>query len=389
MALVDYGSDSDDEVAPSPLPPAPVAAPRPLPPKAKPKGKAILNLPPPSSGAKATGSSSGGPDGEDEGPARKKPRFDQLRAGVGGSGKSGLAALLPAPKNPTAPKTGLAASLPPPKAKVNGAGSAASALNGAADVESTAVPEPAAPPAPSVDFFGLGAVSAGPSSSRTTPSTSLSAAPVISSAPSTATSSASPSISISSAPVVADEQPPPPSLLDPYPGYWQRSDGSWVARDASTDPTWAAFYEEHYAPLQKNAEAGGAEVPREFRDLPGHEGMQEYDAAEAARKAREAMPEIIDPREEAMQAAQAEAEAKPQVRPRPSPLTAPLTAGFLSGGAEGHLAGGKGPTPAPFSAQRGPAQSGRPGGTHREGQAESEERRSTLWCEPLAGMYSL
>jgi proline-rich protein PRCC len=298
MALVDYASGSDSEGEP-PLAPA-TAPPPPRPPPAKAKGKAriVLDLPPRTAAAP---SNTGSNDGSltPEAPARKKPRFDKPAGG------GGLSALLPAPKNPTKPPlppsssvssmqlpiprsvaTKFAETAAPLASSEDPAGADAEAGDDEPEVEPPSV---AAPSAPAVDFFSLGGSSSGPSS--------------ISAPRSSATS-----LSISAAPTVADEKPPPPSLLDPYPGYWQNASGQWVARDPSADPVWAEFYATHYAKREPEVEA-----PKEFADAEKGE-LDEFDAAEAARKAYEARPEIIDPKEEARQQYEAEAAAKPQVR---------------------------------------------------------------------------
>lgn len=139
MALVDYGSDSDDEPTPVASAPAPAAPP----PKKRAKGpvRILLDLPKPAAS---------------EAPPAKKPRF-----ALGGS-VSGLAALLPPPKHESvAVKLEQAlADVPSKTVAVAGASGAHVAVNAASvgfvphRVAKSKKPAPV--PLPEVDFFGLG-----------------------------------------------------------------------------------------------------------------------------------------------------------------------------------------------------------------------------------------
>jgi len=254
-----------------------------------------LDLPPPSS-TSTKGKDRG--DGE-EGLAAKKLRLD-------GPKKSGLAGMLPPPKNgPTGGAKGrgggLRGMLPPPSN--SGASRVGPVLGKAkaneAEPHALASPPPAKSPKPepastTYDFFNLA------------PSTSTITLP---------SSSAASSISISSAPQVTEAPPPPPSLYDPYPGYYQHPvTNAWIQRDPATDPLWAAFYQEHYAQKVHAPEDGDAEVPKGFGDATEAGCMESFNAAEAARKAFESRPEIINPKDEARAEEEAKAEGKPQVR---------------------------------------------------------------------------
>ncbi|KAI9610438.1 hypothetical protein H4Q26_006578 [Puccinia striiformis f. sp. tritici PST-130] len=120
------------------------------------------------------------------------------------------------------------------------------------------------------------------------------------------------SITISSAPLVTEELPPPPRLLDPYPGYWQRKDGTWVKRD-DNEPIWKAFYLQHYSHQSNKLDIPSSSrnqkdnnLPKDFfRDAPINStnkdggGLVEFDAKKVAQNAWENKPKIIDPREEA------------------------------------------------------------------------------------------
>lgn len=120
---------------------------------------------------------------------------------------------------------------------------------------------------------------------------------------------------------MTEEQPPEPSLLDPYPGYWQRKDGSWVARDPE-EPTWKAFYRQHYGPeggdhpssrsqLGTDLNEDRKGLPKDFfKDSP-NQTLVDFDAQKVARAAWENKPKIIDPREEARREQEALMGAKP------------------------------------------------------------------------------
>ncbi|KAI8448791.1 mitotic checkpoint regulator, MAD2B-interacting-domain-containing protein [Phakopsora pachyrhizi] len=109
-------------------------------------------------------------------------------------------------------------------------------------------------------------------------------------------------LTISSAPTVTEEAPPPPSVMDPYPGYWQRSNGVWV------------HYGDSSSTQSHNTSTNGRSgtIPKDFFERGGDSGkyseIEEFNAAKVARDAWENKPKIIDPREEARKE-QAEAAA--------------------------------------------------------------------------------
>ncbi|KAI9618678.1 hypothetical protein KEM48_006563 [Puccinia striiformis f. sp. tritici PST-130] len=119
------------------------------------------------------------------------------------------------------------------------------------------------------------------------------------------------SITISSAPLVTEELPPPPRLSDPYPGYWQRKNGTWVQRD-NNEPIWKAFYLQHYTPHQSNkldihsssSNKNNSSLPKDFfKDAPinstNDNDLVVFDAKKVAQNAWENKPKIINLREEA------------------------------------------------------------------------------------------
>ncbi|BGP32668.1 hypothetical protein JCM10296v2_004451 [Rhodotorula toruloides] len=339
MGLVDYGSDTDsDSGSPPPrnkpstkpatassaptsllnlsppkssmnlpapkitAPTAPAPAPQP-PKKAKDKGpvRILLDLPPPSASSAASGSH----DETDE-PAKKRPKLSLGNGSAGGL--TGLAAMLPKPKNeskaaPPSPKpaaarpagglagldelfggkdgaagasgsTGASTGSPsglfvPPSVSSKGKGKASAAASGR--------PAPStAPSEPAVDFFGIGSVAspAAPSSStfsssgKPSPSISsarsLSAAPSVSSAPNLKPGSSAPSFGT-------------PTASDPYPGFTQLPSGEWVAKDQQTYEMWMAWMAQ-----QQNGVPEGLDT----KDVEAKGGM--VDVNEEERRAREA-----------------------------------------------------------------------------------------------------
>ncbi|BGP25199.1 mitotic checkpoint protein PRCC, C-terminal domain protein [Rhodotorula toruloides] len=339
MGLVDYGSDSDSDsgspppsIKPSTTPadpssastsllnlpppksslslPAPKAnAPKPPataaqpPKKARDKGpvRILLDLPPPSASAAASGSS----DGSDE-PAKKRPKLS-LGSGNGG-GLTGLAAMLPKPKNeakaaPPPPKPASAR----PAASLAGLDELFSGTEGAdgaigsngssagppsglfvppsvvakgkdkAPAANSARPASSEIPAePAVDFFGIGSVAspaAPPSSSSSSaskPSLPISSAPSLSAAPSV--SSAPNPKSGSSAPSFGT-----PTASDPYPGFTQLPSGEWVAKDQQTYEMWMAWMAQQQQGVPEGLDA---------KDVEARGGM--VDVNEEERRAREA-----------------------------------------------------------------------------------------------------
>ncbi|GAA6017970.1 hypothetical protein JCM10207_002725 [Rhodosporidiobolus poonsookiae] len=339
MGLVDYGSDSDDDSAqPTPssssssssalnLPPpasrlnlpkpaatAPVApskpsAPAPAPPAAK-KGKVriLLDLPPPS----APGTSSS--DAQDDGPAKKRPKLALGSSGGGGGGLTGLAAMLPKPKNDVKP----AAVPPPPKPATGQAAGVGGLFDGSEEKKADKAPAMFLPPSvaakgkgkapakaappppaePAVDFFGIGSVTSAPSTSSSSSSKpsissapSLSAAPSVSSAPSTsASSSAGPSA------VSAFKQP---TADDPYPGFAQLPSGEWVAKDPATYEAWMAWQAQQAVAPSPAASGAGEDIPRGFadKDVAGQGGYVDVDEAQRARDAWATRPSQVPGRE--------------------------------------------------------------------------------------------
>jgi len=196
MGLVDYGSDSDSDTSP---PPAVSSTAKPsvtsstsssllsLPPP-----KSSLNLPAPSTSRSTTTSNLPAPkkkekgpvrilldlpaaqSEENEGPAKKKPKL----ALGSGSGLSGLAAMLPKPKNEVKPTTTPVSQPKPISTSTAGVGLgdlfdegsvveqekkpigmfAPPSLRGKGKGKATSTAPPPPPPAePAVDFFGIGA----------------------------------------------------------------------------------------------------------------------------------------------------------------------------------------------------------------------------------------
>ncbi|KAG0147772.1 hypothetical protein CROQUDRAFT_670359 [Cronartium quercuum f. sp. fusiforme G11] len=330
MALVEYGSESDSEPGSEFLPqssskPAPFKS-QPTPPIAQSTtNQTGLRLPPPKRNKPTKARILLGPaptklpivEDNPGNPKRstsedielnkdtiKKPKLEPSTK------KSGLAALLPAPKN-AAPisKTGSPTKKPqvPPFQRI---APLASPQSSHADQPVThqlstfsAVPPPQLvepdQPLPSssssgtLNLFGLPSASTSSSSSHhsTRPTTST-------------------TISISSAPQVAEEKPPPPTLSDPYPGYWQRPNGQWCAR-SEDDEEWKAFRALHYG-TQDTIDTS-KEIPKDFFKQSDNRqvGIEEFNAAKVAKLAWENKPKIIDPREEARNEQAAQAAGKP------------------------------------------------------------------------------
>ncbi|BGP16843.1 hypothetical protein JCM10213_003337 [Rhodosporidiobolus nylandii] len=345
QALLDYGSDSDSDseqqqqpvAAPAatsflnlsppksasalnlPAPKATTAAPpaasakapaQPPAKKQKDKGpvRILLDLPPPS----AAGAGAG--DGEEEGPAKKKPKLALGSGGTGG-GLTGLAALLPKPKNEVKPVAAPAPVGPKPaagptgldglfgeeegeKPKVQAGGGmflppAVAAKGKGKAAAKPAVPAPE-PEEPAVDFFGIGSVTSAPSvSSSSKPSSSK---PSLSTVPSL---SAAPSVSAAPAPKpVAPPAPKQPTADDPYPGFTQLPSGEWVAKDQETYEMWMAWQAQQAAGGSAGA-AGGEDIPRGFgeKDVAGKGGYVDVDEAQRARDAWATRPSLVPGKE--------------------------------------------------------------------------------------------
>lgn len=93
--------------------------------------------------------------------------------------------------------------------------------------------------------------------------------------------SSSPSVSISSAPVVTEYTPPPPTPIDPYPGYYQLPSGDWAAYDPGYyKSVWESWHAEAATdPL----DIKGKRKERGWEDAD-EEGMQSVDANEEMKR---------------------------------------------------------------------------------------------------------
>ncbi|GAA5953193.1 hypothetical protein JCM21900_006135 [Sporobolomyces salmonicolor] len=334
MGLVDYGSDSDSDSG-SGSPPPPPAAPRPaaaapssssssflsLP---SPKSTSSLKLPPPSSSSAPSPAPTPAPpkkkdkaplrivldlpsassaSADDQEPAKKRPKL-ALGSGNGG-GLTGLAAMLPKPKNEVKPQVAPAAKAPAANVGSEaGAAGLGDMFGGEAEVQRGPGPAmfvppsvkgkgkgkgtaPAAPPKveePAVDFFGIGSVTSSTSTTSSTVASStakssltISSAPSVSSAPSTS----APSSGSASNPFGT------PTASDPYPGFTQLPSGEWVAKDAKTYEMWMAW-------SASQAQHAGGDVPKGFeaREID-EKGMVEVDEAQRAREAWATRPSTV------------------------------------------------------------------------------------------------
>ncbi|GAA5837452.1 hypothetical protein JCM5353_007115 [Sporobolomyces roseus] len=340
MGLVDYGSDSDSDTSP---PPTTSTASKPLVTSSTsssllslPPPKSSLNLPVPSTSKLTTTTikpnlpppkkKEKGPvrilldlpaaqSEEDQGPAKKRPKL----ALGSGSGLSGLAAMLPKPKNevkqtpqlvaqPKSTSTSLTSAglgdmfeggstgaeeaekkpvgmFAPPSMRGKGKGKAVST--------STAAPPPPAVE-PAVDFFGIASLkiktevnklfAGSVTSSSSANSASASSRPAFSSAP-----------SISSAPSLPSASSSQPSASDPYPGFTQLPSGGWVAKDQKTYELalqWQA--------QQAAEQGGGEELPKGFeeKEIAEKGGYKDVDEATRAREAWATRPSQLPGKEE-------------------------------------------------------------------------------------------
>ncbi|EFP75239.1 kinase subunit of RNA polymerase II carboxy-terminal domain kinase I [Puccinia graminis f. sp. tritici] len=317
MALVDYNSSGDEN---SEAEEAKTETKTNLPPrkKLKPtKARIIIDLPPPTTSNQPelnqnTQPSSIQPQEVHKGDdllsklKRKKPASSK---------SSGLASLLPPPKR----------TQPQPQPQPSSSSSSSSSLS----FKPKALEKPKHEPTTTAQDQAPSAVQSEPiqPTSSTTGTLNLFGLPPTSSSDSSASTKRVPvetlepqiPLTVSSAPQVAAEVPPPPSLMDPYPGYWQRKDGSWCERDPS-DPLWKAFYLQHYSQptLETTTTTGSSssssdkhsKLPKDFfKDAPN--SLVQFDAKQVAQTAWENKPKIIDPREEARQEQQASAATKP------------------------------------------------------------------------------
>ncbi|GAA5987972.1 hypothetical protein JCM11641_005968 [Rhodosporidiobolus odoratus] len=339
QGLVDYGSDSDDDTpARTPAPaPAPTSTST-LAPPTKPTG---LNLPPPATAKQVTitasapptrkqkdrgpvrilldlpppssTSSSASTSAEDDQPAKKRQKL-ALGGASSGAGLTGLAALLPKPKNdapkpiaarPVKPRAGLAGldelfdeQGDKPKVAVGGPmflpPSVAAKGKGKAAVKPAPAPQPEAP---AVDFFGLGSVTSAPSPSSA--SKSSSSKPTVSSAPSF---SAAPSVSSAPTPRSAAPAEPAqrawkqPTADDPYPGFTQLPSSEWVAKDQQAYEALVAWQAQQAA----QPATCGEDIPRGFgeKDVAGQGGYVDVDEAQRAKDAWATRPSQVPGREQ-------------------------------------------------------------------------------------------
>jgi hypothetical protein len=234
------------------------------------------------------------------------------RKSPGSSKSSGLASLLPPPKR-TQPQPSSSSSslLFKPKALEKPKHEPSTTAQDLAPSAVQSEPIQATSSTGTLNLFGL------PSTSSSDSSASNKRVPVETVVPQI-------SLTVSSAPQVAEEVPPAPNLLDPYPGYWQRKDGSWCERDPS-DPLWKAFYLQHYSQptfettstttttgSSSSSSDKNSKLPKDFfKDAPN--SLVQFDAKQVAQAAWENKPKIIDPREEARKEQEASAAIKPSV----------------------------------------------------------------------------
>ncbi|GAA5932253.1 uncharacterized protein JCM15063_001171 [Sporobolomyces koalae] len=315
LGLVDYGSDSDSDSgspAPSTSASKPVTASSLL---NLPAPKSTLNLPKPASSTSSTIPASTksslpppkkkekGPvrilldlpaAAEDDGPAKKKPKLSLGSR----QGLSGLAAMLPQPKNESKPiptPSSTAAPLSKPQgaaglgdmfdqedkgAKTAPAPSMFAPTSVRTKGKAKASLPPPPPDEPAVDFFGIGSVTA------STPDVSSSASATVNP---TSTSSVR---TISSAPKLVDRSkvPKQPTAEDPYPGFTQLPSGEWVAKDQQT-------YElalQWQAQQQQNALPEGVDE----KEVADKGGFRDVDEAQRAREAWATRPSQMPGKEE-------------------------------------------------------------------------------------------
>jgi len=276
--LVDYQSSSDEH--------SEAAAPPP-PKKHKPtKARILIDLPPPISAHHEPQPTGTTPIIDKK--AQKDTLLDKLKRKKPGSNpqpsSSGLASLLPPPKR-TQPQPQPETSFSSSSLTLKPKAIAKIEHEPTPDSPSEPIPVASSSTAAPLDLFGL-APSSGTSKQ---PSKTSSMVEEV---------AAGCSVTVSSAPQVAEEVAPAPGLLDPYPGYWQRKDGSWVARDPE-DPVWKAFYLQHYAHPSDNPSQNDHLLKDFFKDAPPQ--LAQFDAKLAAKTAWENKPKVIDPREEARQ----------------------------------------------------------------------------------------
>ncbi|GAA5978774.1 hypothetical protein JCM5350_004817 [Sporobolomyces pararoseus] len=345
MGLVDYGSDSDSDSSPPP----------PVVPSVKtqttssstssfldlPAPKSSLNLPKPTRSTSTSTSTTSKPslplpkkkdknvgpvrivlddlpsstaaETDEGGPAKKKAK---LTLG-GGGGLSGLAAMLPKPKNQSQ------INLPPPSTSKpvqtttsrntglgdmfgidsnNGAekkqqeegtmfapNSIRTKGKGKASIVAPPPVEEVEEEEPAVDFFGISSVTssapsaASSSSSSSKPASSSLSAPSISSAPSIRDPSSTKKIE--------------PTSSDPYPGFTQLPSGEWVAKDQKTYELALQWQQQQQ---QQQQEAQQAELPKGFeeKEIRDKGGYKDINELERAREAWATRPSQLPGKEE-------------------------------------------------------------------------------------------
>lgn len=215
MVNLAYGSDSEDEeVQSKPAEQVKSAAPSS---KRKERGpvKLVMDLP----SVKASQAVSSAQQ-EDEGPAKKRPKFDTLK------GKSGLAGMLPPPKKSTM-------SLPPPSASTSTQASSDSPATASPGLllpptvqrrAAAAAKQPPIPKQDSLDLFGLSSISSAPIAS-----TSKVASTTFQSAPSVKEATK----------VNYYATLPPATPNDPYPGFHCLPSGQWAPNQPGDWAEWA------------------------------------------------------------------------------------------------------------------------------------------------------
>ncbi|KAJ6596934.1 mitotic checkpoint regulator, MAD2B-interacting-domain-containing protein [Mycena vulgaris] len=306
LGLGDYGSDSEngdesDNETGVALPPA----------KSIPSTPSKMALPPPKQKRGPKKVTIGLPtlrpreddpdDLHDQRPAAKKPRLEA------GAGMSSLVAMLPAPKqkNPV---------LPPPARVLGGGGGPGLVFNAprptvkeASTAEGQQQAEDAEPTASSTSFSfrppslakGRSNISLEEGATKAPPrtATKVSPAPTVdffslgataSTSSHKVASSSAPSLpTLSSAPVIPKFEPPEPTPTDPYPGYYTLPSGAWAAYNPAYYTTftkkWQTEYNAHVRALEKGQVKG-------FEGLDSA-AVEEVDAMKEMEKAKLEMRE--------------------------------------------------------------------------------------------------
>lgn len=205
--LAQYGSDSESDHDEQPIPIASSSKPA-LAQKSKKPVKIGFHHPLLDNGTS---------DDDDDGRPSKRAKIDEKPQPKSGSlpkgkGSSALLSMLPPPTR----------TLPKPKEEPKAAETQSKeAEDSVASLMPRAVKSKAKEPAPRVaaglDLFGVSSASVERAGTPSAPAPAATATP--------------PSLSITSAPDAPDYVPPPPSVEDPYPGYYQLPSGQWAAYD--------------------------------------------------------------------------------------------------------------------------------------------------------------